>query len=62
MTGVVIEAYANDGSKAAAAGKPASSGSFCIVATSQSSNKFVYNSKAGGLQPNSVVDCPATNP
>jgi type IV pilus assembly protein PilA len=31
---------------------------FCVAATSQSGSTFVYESWAGGLQPNSVTACP----
>ena len=59
VTDVAISGYATDGTKATTAGNPASSGSFCVLVTSQSGAKFAYNSKTGGLNGNS---CPATNP
>jgi type IV pilus assembly protein PilA len=60
-----MAAYDSTGAKIASpsATTPAS-GSYCIVAKSQSGNYFTYNSGNGGLSPtvsSTAVTCPATN-
>ena len=49
VTDVAITGYNTAGTASTTAGSPATSGSFCVLATSQSGAKFAYNSKTGGL-------------
>ena len=53
---ITIKTY-NTAGVAQAAATPGN-GSYCLLATSASTQVWVYNSAAGGLQPNTVTTCP----